>query len=215
MPDFRARLYLVTPPLRTAADLLPELAAALGAGDVASLLLRLQDLPQREAINVVREIAPLVQGNGTALLLEDPRIAARAGADGMHVAEPGNSFTAALDSLKPARIVGVGGLSSRDDAMRAGEAGADYLMFGDPVRGERASAEDTLDQVRWWAEIFNVPCVGFAQTLQDVRKMVEAGADFVALGDAVWADPRGSAAAVAEAQGFLAEAVARLEEVKP
>ena len=35
-------------------------------------------------------------------------------------------------SLKPERIAGCGGLATRHDAMLAAEAGADYVMFGEP-----------------------------------------------------------------------------------
>ena len=207
MSDIRARLYLVTPHLRAASDVLPGLESALAAGDVACLLLRLHGLPEREAKQLVREVARIVQGNGTALLLEDPRMAARTGADGVHIRDSGDALAAALDSLKPERIVGVGGLASRDAAMRAGEAGADYVMFGEPeAGGDHAAPENTLERVAWWAEIFNVPCIGFAGALGEVEPLASAGADFVALGDAVWGDPRGAAAAVAEANGALRQA---------
>ena len=42
---------------------------------------------------------------------------------------------AAIESLKPERIVGAGFLRTRDEAMTAGEMGADYVMFGEPRRG--------------------------------------------------------------------------------
>lgn len=207
MPDVRARLYLMTPLLRAASDIVPGLEATLTAGDVACLLLRVQDLPERDAKQLIREVAQIVQRNGTALLVEDPRVAARTGADGVHVSGPGDALASALESLKPERIVGVGNLASRDAAMRAGEDGVDYLMFGEPRAGEGASArEGTLEQVAWWAEIFNVPCVGFAGALDDVEALALAGADFVALEDAVWRDPRGAAAAVAEAQAAVRRA---------
>ncbi len=207
MSEPRARLFLITPPLQAAADIGPRLEAALSAGDVACVLLRLADLPERDAKHLVRELAPFIQDNGAALLLEDPRLAARVGADGVQVAEAGEAFASALDSLKPERIVGVGGLSSRDDAMRAGEEGADYLMFGEPQPGRASEApSDTLERVGWWAEIFNVPCVGYAATLGEVESLAAAGADFVALGEAVWGDPRDPAAAVAEAEAAIERA---------
>ena len=77
-------------------------------------------------------------------------------------------------------------------AMTAGEADVDYLMFGEPrPDGYVPPLLTTLDQTRWWADIFNVPCVAYAATLDDVWPLVEAGAEFIALGDALWTDPRG------------------------
>ena len=129
------------------------------------------------------------------------------GADGVQVSGADEAFGSALESLKPERIVGVGGLASRDDAMRAGEEGADYVMFGEPVPGRESEApSDTLERVGWWAEIFNVPCVGFASALSEVEPLASAGADFVALGDAVWNDLRDPATAVAEAEAAVERA---------
>ncbi len=54
-----------------------------------------------------------------------------------------------------------------------------------------------------WAELFNTPCVARAATLADIAPLVEAGADFVLLDDAVWSDARGPVAAMAEAQALL------------
>jgi thiamine-phosphate pyrophosphorylase len=92
--------------------------------------------------------------------------------------------------------------------MSAGAAGASYVMFGEPdVRGQRADPELTLERVGWWAEIFNVPCVGYAGTLEEIGPLAEAGAEFVALGDAVWQHPAGPADAIKQANAILANAV--------
>ena len=208
----RAGLYLVTAPLAApAGDAGAAIAAALGAADIACLLLRMAPAAERDRKDLVRAIAPSVQERGTALLVEDPRLAAHTGADGVHAAGAGDAFAAALDSLKPERIVGAGSLVSRDDAMRAGEAGADYVMFGDAgFAGPGPDPDDVVEQVGWWAEIFNVPCIGFARHLGEVEAIAAAGAEFVGLGDAIWADPRGPAAAVAEALAAIARAEAAL-----
>lgn len=207
MSDTPTRLFLVTAPVASAPEALPEIEAALGAGDVACLLLRLAPGAERDRKEVVRALAPAVQGRGAALLLEDPRLAAHTGADGVHASGGTDGFAAALDGMKPDRIVGAGDLASRDAAMRAGEDGADYLLFGDAGFAPGGPPHDeVLEAVAWWADIFNVPCVGFARGLDEVEGLARAGAEFVALGDAVWADPRGAAAAVAEAQACLARA---------
>jgi thiamine-phosphate pyrophosphorylase len=124
-----------------------------------------------------------------------PEIVARAGADGAHLAGIG-AFTAALATLKPARIAGCGALATRHDAMLAAEAGADYVMFGEPDRsGRRPSFDAITERVAWWAEVFEVPCVGFAAALDEVGPLAAAGADFVALGDWAMRDARACAEA--------------------
>ena len=91
-----------------------------------------------------------------------PIWSARAGADGAHLTGMA-AFTAALEQLKPERIAGVGGLATRHDAMVAAEAGADYVMFGEPdAAGERPAFDAIEERIAWWAEVFEAPCVGYA-----------------------------------------------------
>jgi thiamine-phosphate pyrophosphorylase len=88
--------------------------------------------------------------------------------------------------------------------MTAGEDGADYLMFGEPAPdGYTQPVAETIERLDWWSQIFEAPCVGYAPALSDVAALCAAGADFVALGEAIWADARGPAAAIAEAQAQL------------
>jgi thiamine-phosphate pyrophosphorylase len=107
--------------------------------------------------------------------------------------------------LQPERIAGCGGLATRHDAMLAAEAGADYVMFGEPdATGHRPAFEAVADRVSWWAEIFETPCIAFAATLAEVDGVAAAGADFVAVGDCIFDDARGPAAAIADAAQRLA-----------
>jgi thiamine-phosphate pyrophosphorylase len=204
MPDDPPRLYLITPKIRDAAAFAPRLESALAAGDIACVLLRTFGEVLGENERIIRALAPLAQTRGVAALVEsEAELALRAGADGCHVESAGEALASALAALRPGRIVGAGGLASRDAAMTAGEAGVDYLMFGGPGRAEPQAR--IVERVAWWAEIFNVPCVGYAQALTDVADLAAAGADFIALGDAVFDDPRGVAAALAEVAVRLAQ----------
>jgi len=85
--------------------------------------------------------------------------------------------------------------------MVAGEAGVDYLLFGGP--DEIETPETILERVAWWADIFNVPCVGYARSLDEIPGLVKAGADFVAVCDALWADPRGVETAIKDISVML------------
>lgn len=207
------RLYLVTAPLGDTAAFARELPAALAAGDVAAVLLRLAEADERTLINRAKEIAAIVQPREIALLLDGrPEIVARAGADGAHLSGI-EALNAALATLKPERIAGAGGLASRHDAMLAGEAGADYAMFGEPDRaGRRPPLDAVLERIEWWAKLFQPPCIGYAAHLDEVAPLAQAGADFVALGEWVWTHAQGPAAAVAAAAGELAAPVAGREQ---
>ena len=205
------RLTLITPPIAEAPVYSDKLAAALDAGDVAAVLLRLADGDERALINRVKTLAPVVQDKGAALLLDGhAELVARAGADGAHLTGLA-AFSAALDRLKLECIAGVGGLTTRHDTMVAAEAGADYVMFGEPnPAGHRPSFDAILDRVEWWAEVFEIPCVGYAGNIAEIAPLTHAGADFVAVGPFIFADPRGPAPAIHEAMNCLvvAESVA-------
>jgi thiamine-phosphate pyrophosphorylase len=199
------RLYLVTPLVEDAAGFAGNLGGILPVADIAAVLLRLAAASERELINRAKAIAPAVQARDVALLLDGyADIAARAGTDGAHLTGVA-ALREAIGSLQPARVAGVGGLRTRHDAMLAAEAGADYVMFGEPDEtGCRPSFEAVLERVAWWAEVFQPPCVGFAGAPDEVAPLAQAGADFVALGDWIWAASPDPAAAVAAAACQLA-----------
>jgi thiamine-phosphate pyrophosphorylase len=201
------RLYLATPVLDAPEALLASLPQLLAQADVAAVLLRLKLSDQRTMISVIKALAPAIQDRGAALLLDGHvELVARAGADGAHLAGI-DALQEALPTLKPDRIAGVSGLKTRHDSMTAGELGADYVLFGEPdARGERPSVEAICERLQWWDELFEPPCVGFARALDEVELFARAGADFVLVGDFIWADPRGAATAMAEAAQALRRA---------
>ncbi|MFN5666136.1 thiamine phosphate synthase [Bradyrhizobium sp.] len=173
---------------------------------VAAVLVRLRESDPRSMISTVKGLAPAIQNAGAALLIDGhPDIVARAGADGAHLTGIA-AMEEAMPSLRPDRIVGVGGLATRHDSMAAGEAGADYVLFGEPdAKGQRPSAEAIAERLEWWDELFEPPCVGFATSREEAEAFAAAGADFVLVGDVIWSDPRGARAALVE----IGEAITR------
>ncbi len=196
------RLYLIAPAQQQAIQL-RSLGRHLAGDRIASLLLPFdRDLEEAATAGLIEEI----QASGVALLIaDDPQRAVRLKADGAHIDGNREALHAALGALKPAHIVGAGCLSSRDAAMQAGEAGVDYVMFGacgpDPLQRAR---HRVIEQIEWWADIFTIPCVGYAETLDQIADLAMAGADFLALGPAIWHEPRGPEAALEEACTLIA-----------
>ena len=201
-------LYAVTPDLADTALLVAKVEVVLAAG-TRWLQYRnksINDGVRREQAEALRD---LCRRHGATLIInDDVALACTLDADGVHVRGQGEQLEEVLDeaieTLKPDRIVGAGGVKTRHDSMTVGELEVDYVMFGDPSPdGWTPLLETVIERVSWWTEIFTVACVGFATKLEDVRAISEAGADFVALGEAVWNDARGPGAAVAEAQAAL------------
>jgi thiamine-phosphate pyrophosphorylase len=201
------RLYLATPDVDDPSQLAATLPGLLAAADVAAVLLRLRETDQRTMISRVKALAPAIQQAGAALLLDGRvELVARAGADGAHLTGIA-AMEDALPSLKPDRIAGVGGLATRHDSMAAGEAGADYVLFGEPdAHGQRPSVEAIAERLQWWDELFEPPCVGFAASREEAADFASVGADFLLVGDFIWADPRGAKAAVIEVEQAIKQA---------
>jgi thiamine-phosphate pyrophosphorylase len=206
------RLYLATPVLDDPSSLAASLPGVLTAADIAAVLVRLHAAEPRSMIARVKALAPAIQNAGAALLLDGAlldgqlELVARAGADGAHLTGI-KALEEALPSLKPDRIAGCGGLVTRHDSMSAGELGADYVLFGEPdAQGKRPSPDAIAERLQWWAELFEPPCVGYAATREEAYAFALAGADFVLVGDLVWADSRGAATALADIGQALREA---------
>lgn len=199
-PPPAPRLYLATPAVDDPTSLAASLPALLKGADVAAVLLRLAPSDQKTLIKRIKALAPAVQDSGAALLLHgNVELVARSGADGAHLHGIA-AMEDALPTLKPDWIAGVGGLNTRHASMAAGEAGVDYVMFGERFPdGERPSLEAICERLNWWAELFEPPCVGVAESCDEARQFAEAGADFVLVGEFIWADARGPAAALADA----------------
>ena len=153
-------------------------------------------------ISRIKALAPAIQDGGAALLLDGHvELVARAGADGAHLtgiaAHGGGAAVAETRPHRrrrrtddPARFDGRGrsrrGLRA---VRRTGRDGASGLR-----------SEAIAERLQWWAELFEPPCVGFAASREEASEFAAAGADFVLVGDFIWADPRGAAAALIDVE---------------
>lgn len=203
MSEVQPQLFLLSPRLSDAEAFRPRLAEACAGGRVAAVLLRAGGADERSLVNLLKVLVPVAQASGAAVLVDLPEspdavaIAVRGGADGLHAGADAD-WRGLRERLKDGRSLGAGGLRTRDDAMRAGEAGADYVMFGEPrPDGWTPPLADVADRAAWWAEIFETPCVAFASGLDAVPTLAATKAEFIALGSAVWDHPDGPAAALA------------------
>jgi thiamine-phosphate pyrophosphorylase len=180
-------LILFTPVIGEIDNLPSVLAELCSAADVAAVILRTGQRSDDEILSSITDTLAAVQNSGAALILEGhPQLAAKMNSDGAHLASI-EALQSAIPMLKPGRIAGAGRLVSRHDAMTAGEAGADYVMFGEPdAAAKRPALSAIIERISWWAEIFEVPCVAYAANLDEIEEFVHAGADFIALNEDIW-----------------------------
>lgn len=204
-------LYLITPPA------IPDLSAfaktlgeALDAGSVAALQIRLKDVPDDAILAAVEALKPVAQARGVAVILNDrPDLASRSGCDGVHVGQSDASYAEARRAMGPNAMIGVTCHDSRELAMDAAEAGADYVAFGAffPTLTKETTHRPEVEILTIWQETVETPCVAIGGiTAQNAAELARAGADFVAVSAAIWAHRDGAAAAVREFDQVLATA---------
>lgn len=203
------RLYLISPPRIDAADFAKQLKAALDGGDVASFQLRLKNLPDVEVEQAAKLLMPICHQHDVAFLINDhPKVAARLKADGVHIGQGDMPYDQARDIVGRDAIIGVTCHNSRHLAMEAGEAGADYVAFGAffPTDTKEVSHQADPEILKWWSELFEVPCVAIGGiTVDNCRVLIEAGADFIAVSGGVWNHADGPRAAVRQFNRIIAE----------
>jgi thiamine-phosphate pyrophosphorylase len=195
MSDPSCRLYLVCP-TPVPAGFEAVLDEALGGGDVAALR-----VATPEDAQLLRAVAHL---HGVAVILAgraDQAVAC--GCDGAHLDDAhlksGAQVRAARKMLGDLQL-GVWCGGSRDSAMQAGQDGADYVAFG-PFSDDDDAAD--VELLTWWVELMELPAVAEGGiTLANCGKLVAAGADFLAVDDAIWhyaGEPRDAVRAFNEA----------------
>jgi thiamine-phosphate pyrophosphorylase len=195
------RLYLISPQrLDHPAIFADSLRAALDGGDVAAFQLRLKDVDDSAIARAADTLRPLCQQCDVAFIMNDrPDLAVKLDCDGVHVGQDDMPYVEARRIVGSDRQVGVTCGQSRDLAMTAAEDGADYVAFGAFFASstKQVTTPASLEIVRWWSELFEVPCVAIGGiTVENCRPVIEAGADFLAVAGGVWNHPEGPEAAV-------------------
>ena len=194
------RVYLITPPAFDLAPFTGLLAAALDAGDVAAVQLRLKDAGDDVWHRSIDALRPVCQSRDVAFLLNDRAdLVPGTGCDGAHVGQDDMPAREARKLLGPDLMLGVTCKGSRDLAMQAGEDGADYVAFGAFYPSTTKAVTTFLDPeiLQWWSEMMELPsCAIGGITAENCAPLVRAGTDFLAVAGAVWNHPDGPAAGV-------------------
>jgi thiamine-phosphate pyrophosphorylase len=213
-PENRCRLMLIVPDLADIEAQRALLDAALKGGDVASVIVPQYGLDDATFQKHAEALVPLIQEAGAAALISgDSRVAGRAKADGLHMAGTLEEMAEAVEKFSPKLIVGGGSATERHKALEIGELKPDYIFFGKIDGDIKPEAHPkNLALAEWWASMIEIPCVVMGGSdLASVADVALNGAEFVALGSAVFAHPAGAAAAVSEINAILDEKAPRFD----
>ena len=183
------RLYLISP--QEVGGTFPDRLRAVAENEVvAAFQLRVKDVPEHELARLAEPLQRICSDASVAFIVNDSMsLAKRLGADGVHLGQQDGTVQEARALLGPKAQIGVTCYDSRHLAMEAGEAGADYVAFGAfyPTTTKPSLYRPDPSILSWWSALFEVPCVAIGGILpQNALPLVEAGADFLAVCQAVW-----------------------------
>lgn len=201
-----AKLYLISPQ-EVGGNFRDRLKVAVEPGLAAAFQLRVKDVGEHELARLAEPLQRICADAEVAFIVNDSvSLAKRLGADGVHLGQSDGDIREARALLGPSAQIGKTCHDSRHLAMEAGEAGADYVAFGAfyPTTTKPSDYRPDPSILSWWSTVFEIPCVAIGGiTPENARPLVEAGADFIAVCQAVWGkeDP---AAAVRAFEGALA-----------
>ncbi len=183
------QLYLISPQ-EVGGGFPDRLKAALGGGPVAAFQLRVKDVDSHELARLAEPLQRICAEHDTAFIVNDSMsLAKRLGADGVHLGQSDGDVREARALLGSAAQIGVTCHDSRHLAMEAGEAGADYVAFGafHETTTKPSPYRPDPSILGWWTTLFEIPCVAIGGiTPQNAPPLIEAGADFIAVCQAVW-----------------------------
>lgn len=189
IPREPTQLYLISP-LETGGDFPERLRRALAAAPVAAFQFRVKGLDEHAAADLAAPLQAICAEAGTAFIVNDSvSLAKRLDADGVHLGQKDGDVREARERLGREAQIGVTCHGSRDLAMEAGEAGADYVAFGafHPTTTKDVEHHADPEILTWWQSIFELPCVAIGGiTPENCAALAEAGADFIAVSGAVW-----------------------------
>jgi len=183
------QLYLISP-LDVSGRFPERLARAIDAGPVAAFQFRVKGVDQHEAARLAEPLQAICRAREVAFIVNDSvALAKRLKADGVHLGQQDGDVREAREALGREAQIGVTCHASRHLAMEAGEAGADYVAFGAFFPSETKASEHRPEPelLTWWQGLMEIPCVAIGGiTPENGRPLVEAGADFLAVSQAVW-----------------------------
>ena len=184
-----AKLYLISPQ-EVGGSFPDRLKSALEPGIAAAFQLRVKDIDEHDLARLAEPLQRACADADVTFIVNDSMaLAKRLGADGVHLGQSDGDIREARALLGPSAQIGRTCHDSRHLAMEAGEAGADYVAFGAfyPTTTKPSNYRPAPAILSWWASVFEIPCVAIGGiTPANAKPLVDAGADFIAVCQAVW-----------------------------
>jgi thiamine-phosphate pyrophosphorylase len=203
-------LYAITPDTADTTRLAAMVEAAIAGGAGAIQYRNKAAAPALRAEQAAR-LARVCAGGGALLIVNDDVALARAvGAHGVHLGEEDASVASVRALVGEKLLIGASCYNDLSRARRLKAEGADYLAFGSFYPSQvKPDARRAMISILAQARRLGVPVVAIGGiTADNARKLIESGADAVAVISAVFGDD--DPAAVTRAAAAIAACFQRV-----
>jgi thiamine-phosphate pyrophosphorylase len=192
-------LYVITDETIAGGRSPVEIAQQAVAGGADVIQLRDKGRSCAELAAAGREIAAITRKAGAVFIVNDRLdVAMACGADGVHLGQDDLPVSTARQLAPPGFIIGVS-VGTVEEAMEAEREGADYLALSptfSTASKVNAGPGIGLGRLREIRKVVSIPVIAIGGiTRQNVRDVIAAGADGIAVISAVVASPDITAAA--------------------
>lgn len=180
----RPGLYAITDSALTPPDTLIESVEAALRGGAVMVQYREKHSPMAERLSRATSLQAVCRNAGVPLLInDDPELAKRVGAAGVHMGQTDGSLTAARLLLGDQAIIGITCHADLALAQAGLEAGADYLAFGRfYTSSTKPGAPAASPRVLTEAKSFGRPLTAIGGvTVENGEPLIRAGADLLAV----------------------------------
>jgi len=183
-------LYVITPETPATTPFLAAQAEQAIAGGARVVQYRDKKDDRGKRLRDAKALLAVCRAAAVPLIVNDDLdLAARIGADGVHLGRDDADPREARRALGPRAIVGISCYDRLDRAVYAQEIGADYAAFGRffPSSTKPHAVQATPDLLRRARERVALPLVAIGGiTPENGRSLISAGADMLAVVDSVF-----------------------------
>ena len=185
-------VYLISPN-KINQKFFTSLDQVLSFKNVKFFQLRLKNISQKKLINVSKEIVKITAKHKVKFIINDNfSLTSKIKADGCHMGQQDGSFKIARKKLK-GKILGITCHSSKVLAKKAMSHNVDYIAFGSffKSRLKPHAKKANLNILKWAKKNINKPIVviGGINNI-NYRKLMKAGAKYIALSSFIWDNPK-------------------------